>query len=234
MIIVLKSGASDGEIADVERRITAMGYRPHTIRGQLRTVIGAIGDDRGKERLRSLESLESVESVTPILQPFKLASREVRTANSVVRVGDVAIGGPKVVVMAGPCSVESREQILQVAARVKAAGATVLRGGAFKPRTSPYAFQGLEEGGLKLLAEARRETGLPIITEVMEPATGHWGYVAAMAVAAVAAGADGLIIAVHPKPEEALSAGPQSLKPDRFAAVMARIARVARAIDRDV
>ena len=169
MIIVLKSGASDGEIADVERRITAMGYRPHTIRGQLRTVIGAIGDDRGKERLRSLESLESVESVTPILQPFKLASREVRSANSVVRVGDVAIGGPKVVVMAGPCSVESREQVLQVAARVKAAGATVLRGGAFKPRTSPYAFQGLEEEGLKLLAEARRETGLPIITEVMEP-----------------------------------------------------------------
>ncbi|PYM88202.1 MAG: 3-deoxy-7-phosphoheptulonate synthase, partial [Candidatus Rokuibacteriota bacterium] len=153
MIIVLKSGASDGEIADVERRITAMGYRPHTIRGQLRTVIGAIGDDRGKERLRSLESLESVESVTPILQPFKLASREVRSANSVVRVGDVAIGGPKVVVMAGPCSVESREQILQVAARVKAAGATVLRGGAFKPRTSPYAFQGLEEEGLKLLGE---------------------------------------------------------------------------------
>ena len=90
MIIVLKSGASDGEIADVERRITAMGYRPHTIRGQLRTVIGAIGDDRGKERLRSLESLESVESVTPILQPFKLASREVRSANSIVRVGDVA------------------------------------------------------------------------------------------------------------------------------------------------
>ena len=169
MIIVLKSRASDGEIADVERRITAMGYRPHTIRGQLRTVIGAIGDDRGKERLRSLESLESVESVTPILQPFKLASREVRSANSVVRVGDVAIGGPKVVVMAGPCSVESREQVLQVAARVKAAGATVLRGGAFKPRTSPYAFQGLEEEGLKLLAEARRETGLPIITEVMEP-----------------------------------------------------------------
>jgi len=240
--------------------------------------------------------------------------------------------------MAGPCSVESREQVLEVAARVKAAGATVLRGGAFKPRTSPYAFQGLEEEGLKLLAEARRETGLPIITEVMEPdkidvvaehadilqigarnvqnfsllrkvgaagkpvllkrgmstsiqewllsaeyvlsggnpnvilcergirtfetttrftldlnavpvlkklthlpvvvdpshGTGHWEYVESMAMAAVAAGADGLLIEVHPRPEEALSDGPQSLKPDRFAAVMARIARVARAVDRDV
>src|SRR5919201_3925492 len=98
MIIVLKSGASDREIADVERRISAMGYRPHTIRGELRTVIGAIGDDRGKERLRSLESLESIESVTPILQPFKLASREVHHANSVVHVDGVAIGGPKIVV----------------------------------------------------------------------------------------------------------------------------------------
>ena len=151
MIIVLRSGASDAQIADVERRIATMGYRPHTIRGELRTVIGAIGDDRGKERLRALESLETVESVTPILQPFKLASREVHHANSVVRVGDVAIGGPKIVVMAGPCSVESREQVLDVAARVKAAGAAVLRGGAFKPRTSPYAFQGLGEEGLALL-----------------------------------------------------------------------------------
>jgi len=128
MIIVLKSEVSDEQVADVERRITAMGYRPHTIRGQLRTVIGAIGDDRGKERLRSLESLETVESVTPILQPFKLASREVHHGNSIVRIGGVAVGGPKVVVMAGPCSVESREQVLEVAAKVKAAGAAVLRG----------------------------------------------------------------------------------------------------------
>jgi 3-deoxy-7-phosphoheptulonate synthase len=338
MIIVLKSGASDAQVADVERRIVAMGYRPHTIRGELRTVIGAVGDDRGKERLRALESLETVESVTPILQPFKLASREVRSGNSVVRVGGVAIGGTRIVVMAGPCSVESREQVLDVAARVKAAGAAVLRGGAFKPRTSPYAFQGLEEEGLKLLAEAKRETGLPIITEVMEPdkvdivaetsdilqigarnvqnfsllrkvgavgkpvllkrgmstsiqewllsaeyvlsggnpnvilcergirtfetatrftldlnavpvlkklthlpvvvdpshGTGHWEYVEAMAMAGVAAGADGLIIEVHPRPEEALSDGPQSLKPDKFAALMTRVRKVARAVDRDV
>jgi 3-deoxy-7-phosphoheptulonate synthase len=240
--------------------------------------------------------------------------------------------------MAGPCSVESRFQVMDVAARVKAAGAHVLRGGAFKPRTSPYAFQGLETEGLKLLAEARRETGLPVITEVMEPervdlvaehadvlqigarnvqnfsllrrvaesgkpvllkrgmsttiqewllsaeyvlsggnpnvilcergirtfetatrftldlnavpvlkklthlpvmvdpshGTGHWEYVEAMAMAGVAAGADGLLIEVHPRPEEALSDGPQSLKPDRFAALMARVRKVARAVDRDL
>jgi len=338
MIIVLKSGASEADVTDVERRIRAMGYTPHTIHGELRNVIGAIGDDRGKERLRALESLECVESVTPILQPFKLASREVKKQATQVMVNDVAVGGRDIVVMAGPCSVESRLQVLDVATRVKAAGARVLRGGAFKPRTSPYAFQGLEAEGLKLLDEARRETGLPVITEVMEPdkvdlvaehsdilqigarnvqnfsllrrvaetrkpvllkrgmstsiqewllsaeyvlaggnpnvilcergirtfetatrftldlnavpvlkklthlpvvvdpshGTGHWEYVESMAMAAVAAGADGLLIEVHPKPEEALSDGPQSLKPDRFAALMARVRKVAQAVDRDL
>jgi 3-deoxy-7-phosphoheptulonate synthase len=338
MIIVLKSGSTDDQVEDVCRRIRAMGYTPHTIRGEIRTVIGAVGDDRGKERLRSLESLEIVETVTPILKPFKLASLEVKSEPTQVRVGDVVIGGKKLVVMAGPCSVESREQVLEVATRVKAAGATVLRGGAFKPRTSPYAFQGLEEEGLKYLAEARRETGLPVITEVMEPdkvavvaehadilqigarnvqnfsllrkvgesgkpvllkrgmstsiqewllsaeyilaggnpnvilcergirtfetatrftldlnavpvvkrlthlpivvdpshGTGHWEYVEAMACAGIAAGADGLIIEVHPRPEEALSDGPQSLKPERFAAVMERVRRVASAMDREL
>ena len=338
MIIVLKSGCSDAEIEEVSRRIGAMGYRAHAIRGELRTVIGAVGDDRGKERLRALEALEYVESVTPILQPFKLASREVRRENTTIDVGGTTIGGRKVVVMAGPCSVESRAQVLEVAEKVKAAGATVLRGGAFKPRTSPYSFQGLEEEGLKILDEARRETGLPVITEVMEPdkvdvvaehsdilqigarnvqnfsllrrvaetrkpvllkrgmstsiqewllsaeyvlaggnaqvilcergirtfetatrftldlnavpvvkklthlpvvidpshGTGHWEYVESMAMAGVAAGADGLIIEVHPHPEEALSDGPQSLKPDRFAALMARVRRVAQAVDRDL
>jgi len=344
MIIVLKSGATDAEVEDVCRRIRAMGYNPHTIRGELRTVVGAVGDDRGKDRLRSLESLEFVESVTPILQPFKLASREVRSEPTRIRVlpagvpsaAPVEIGGERVVVMAGPCSVESRDQVLEVAVKVKAAGATVLRGGAFKPRTSPYAFQGLEAEGLKYLAEARRETGLPVVTEVMEPdkvdlvaehadilqvgarnvqnfsllrrvaearkpvllkrgmatsiqewllsaeyvlsggnpdvilcergirtfetstrftldlnavpvlkklthlpvlidpshGTGHWEYVEAMARAGIAAGADGLIIEVHPRPAEALSDGPQSLKPDRFADIMARLRRVAQAVDR--
>jgi 3-deoxy-7-phosphoheptulonate synthase len=250
----------------------------------------------------------------------------------------VTIGGPRVVVMAGPCSVESREQVLEVAFKVKAAGATILRGGAFKPRTSPYAFQGLEAEGLKILAEAKRETGLPVVTEVMEPdkvslvaeyadilqigarnvqnfsllkrvaetrkpillkrgmatsiqewllsaeyvlsggnpdvilcergirtfetatrftldlnavpvlktlthlpvvvdpshGTGHWEYVEAMARAGVAAGADGLLVEVHPRPAEALSDGPQSLKPERFADLMQRLRRVAHAVDREV
>ena len=338
MIIVLKAGATDEEIANVCRRIASMGYQAHTIRGEVRTVVGAVGDDRGKERLRALESLEYVESVTPILQPFKLASREVKREGTIVPVDGIAIGGQRLVVMAGPCSVESREQVLEVALRVKAAGATVLRGGAFKPRTSPYAFQGLEEEGLKYLDEAKRESGLPVITEVMEPdkvevvarhadilqigarnvqnfsllrrvaetkkpvllkrgmsttiqewllsaeyilaggnpnvilcergirtfepatrftldlnaipvvkklshlpivvdpshGTGHWEYVEAMAMAGVAAGADGLIIEVHPRPEEALSDGPQSLKPDRFARLMTRVRKVAEALDRTV
>ncbi|MBM3221404.1 MAG: 3-deoxy-7-phosphoheptulonate synthase [Candidatus Rokubacteria bacterium] len=338
MIIVLKSGSTDAQVEDVCRRIRGMGYTPHTIRGELRTVIGAVGDDRGKERLRSLESLEIVEAVTPILKPFKLASLEVRSEPTRIRVGDAEIGGNRIAVMAGPCSVESREQVLEVATKVKAAGACILRGGAFKPRTSPYAFQGLEEEGLKYLAEARRETGLPVITEVMEPdkvdlvaehsdilqigarnvqnfsllrkvgqagkpvllkrgmstsiqewllsaeyvlaggnpnvilcergirtfetatrftldlnavpvvkrlthlpvvvdpshGTGHWEYVEAMACAGIAAGADGLIIEVHPKPEEALSDGPQSLKPEKFAALMTRVRKVAAAMDREV
>ena len=337
MIIVLRAGASEEEVEDVCRRIAAMGYAAHTIRGTLRTVVGAIGDDRGKEGLRALESLECVEAVTPILQPYKLASREVRHDATEVRVGGVTIGGRTLVVMAGPCSVESRLQLLEAAAKVKAAGARVLRGGAFKPRTSHYAFQGLEDEGLKLLAEARRETGLPVVTEVMEPdkvdvvaehadilqigarnvqnfsllrrvgeagkpvllkrgmatsiqewllsaeyilasgnpnvilcergirtfetatrytldlnavpvvkrlshlpimvdpshGTGHWEYVEAMAMAGVAAGADGLIIEVHPRPEEALSDGPQSLKPERFAALMEKVRRGARAVYRD-
>ncbi|MBI4636369.1 MAG: 3-deoxy-7-phosphoheptulonate synthase, partial [Candidatus Rokubacteria bacterium] len=169
MIIVLRSGSTEADIEDVARRIQTMGYRPHLSRGEARTIIGAIGDDRGKDRLLALESLECVEAVVRILQPFKLASREAHPENTEVRVDSVTIGGQRVAVMAGPCSVESRGQVLEVAQRVKEAGAAVLRGGAFKPRTSPYAFQGLEEEGLKLLAEAKRETGLPIVTEVMEP-----------------------------------------------------------------
>src|SRR5256712_4764864 len=169
MIIVLKAGATETEIDQVAARVRALGCARHMIRGEIRTVIGAVGDERGKEDLLSLENLECVETVQRILQPFKLASREIKAEATQVRVDGVVIGGKRVVVMAGPCSVESRDQVLEVAAKVKAAGATILRGGAFKPRTSPYAFQGLEEAGLKFLAEARRETGLPIVTEVMEP-----------------------------------------------------------------
>jgi 3-deoxy-7-phosphoheptulonate synthase len=338
MVIVLKSGATEADIENVSRRIQEMGYRAHVSRGEARTIIGAIGDDRGKEQLQSLESLECVEAVVRILQPFKLASREVRPENTRIEVDGVVIGGQKVVVMAGPCSVESREQLLMVAREAKAAGATILRGGAFKPRTSPYAFQGLEEEGLKLLAEARKATGLPVVTEVMEPdkvevvaehadilqigarnvqnfsllrrvaecgkpvllkrgmsttvqewllsaeyilsggnphvilcergirtfetatrftldlnavpvikklshlpvvvdpshGTGHWEYVGAMARAGLAAGADGLIIEVHNKPEEALSDGSQSLKPERFTRLMEELRPLARALGREL
>jgi len=338
MIIVLKPGASHAEIEDISRRIQAMGYRPHVSSGEARTVIGAIGDDRGKERLAALESLECVEKVVRILQPFKLASREVHPDNTTFQVDHVTIGGRRVVVMAGPCSVESRDQLMAVATGARAAGAVILRGGAFKPRTSPYTFQGLEEEGLKLLAEARKRTGLPVVTEVLEPqkvelvaeyadilqigarniqnfsllkrvaecgkpvllkrgmatsvqefllsaeyilsggnpnvmlcergirtfetstrftldlnavpvlkklshlpvvvdpshGTGHWEYVAPMAKAAVACGADGLIIEVHNKPEEALSDGPQSLKPDRFAQLMSELRTLAEAVGRTI
>ena len=170
MIIVMKQGAAAKELTEVKNRIRELGYRPHVIHGETRVVIGAVGDERTKGILQTLESLPGVDQVVPILKPFKLASREVCPTPSVVDLGrGVAIGGEKLVVMAGPCSVESEEQIVTTARAVKAAGATVLRGGAYKPRTSPYAFQGMEEDGLKLLALAREETGLPVVTEVVNP-----------------------------------------------------------------
>jgi 3-deoxy-7-phosphoheptulonate synthase len=169
MIIVMKAGAPDAELQSVLRTIEELGYTPHVIHGTQRNVIGAVGDERGKARLRSLEALPGVESVVPILQPFKLASREFKPTKTVVRFRDVEIGGDRLPVIAGPCSVESEDQILETAKVVKEAGATILRGGAFKPRTSPYAFQGLGEEGLRLLAAAREETGLAIVTEVMKP-----------------------------------------------------------------
>ncbi|HBT82167.1 MAG: 3-deoxy-7-phosphoheptulonate synthase [Desulfuromonadales bacterium GWD2_61_12] len=170
MIIVMKQGAGKDELAEVKKRIRELGYKPHVIHGETRNVIGAVGDERGKSVLQALESMAGVESVVPILKPYKLASREVKPQPSVFALGSgVEIGGSQLVVMAGPCSVESEAQIVETAIAVKAAGATVLRGGAFKPRTSPYSFQGMEEEGLKLLALARQETGLPIVTEVVNP-----------------------------------------------------------------
>ena len=338
MIIVMKANAPEEQIQGVCRKIEELGFRPHLSRGEVRTIIGCVGDERGKPRLQSLEVLDGVESVVPILQPFKLASREMRPTKTIVRVGDLAIGGERLCIMAGPCSVESEEQILATAAAVREAGATVLRGGAFKPRTSPYAFQGLEEEGLKLLAKARETTGLKIVTEVVKPedvdlvadyadilqvgarnnqnfallkrageakkpvlfkrgmattikeylqaaeyilaegnydvilcergirtfetatrftldinavpvlnelthlpvivdpshGTGHWKYVTAVARAAIAAGADGLIVEVHPKPEEAFSDGVQSLKPAVFKQLMAELKPVAAAVGRTI
>jgi len=170
MIIVMRNGASKDELAEVKKRIKELGYKPHVIHGETRNVIGAVGDERGKAVLQSLESMPGVESVVPILKPYKLASREVKPEPTAVEiVPGLAVGGGSFMVMAGPCSVESEEQILETAHAIKAAGAKVLRGGAFKPRTSPYSFQGMEEEGLKLLSLAREETGLPIVTEVVNP-----------------------------------------------------------------
>ena len=168
MIVVMRSGVSAEQIGEVLRRIEEEGLRAHLSRGEERTIIGIIGDERPVNK-QQLEALEGVERVMRVTQPFRLASRELKPEKTVIEIGDVTIGGDEVVVMAGPCSVESYDQIIEAAHAVKAAGARILRGGAFKPRTSPYSFQGLGEEGLKLLAEAREETGLLIITEVMSP-----------------------------------------------------------------
>jgi len=151
----------------VLREIRKLGYEPHVMRGVARVVIGAIGDEKKNPSLETMTSWPQVESVTPIQKKFKLVSREAHRKNSTVKVGRHVIGGKKFHVMAGPCSVESEKQLMETALAVRKAGATILRGGAFKPRTSPYEFQGLGEPGLKLLAKARKETGLPIITELL-------------------------------------------------------------------
>jgi 3-deoxy-7-phosphoheptulonate synthase len=167
MIIVLKPDISKKDEAAVLKEIKRLGYKPHVMRGVERTVIGAIGDERTQRNLDVLGSWKQVESVTPIQKRYKLVSREAHKADSTVKVQGQLIGGKKFQVMAGPCSVESEKQLLTTAHAVKKAGATVLRGGAFKPRTSPYEFQGLGEKGLKLLSKARKETGLAIITELL-------------------------------------------------------------------
>ena len=321
MVIVMKAGTEQQDIDAVIARIRAFNYQPHPIQGTERTVIAAIGDERGKHELQQLVSMRGVDRVVPILEPYKLSGSEIRSGERTkIQVEDVEIGGDALILMAGPCSVESREQILESAEIVKESGAQILRGGAFKPRTSPYSFQGLGEEGLEYLAEARDKTGLLIITELMDShdlrlveqytdiiqigarnmqnygllsrlsetkkpvmlkrgmmseinelllsaeyilsegnysvilcergirtfetatrntfdlnaipvikkmshlpiiadpshGTGHWEYVNPMAKAAVAAGADGLMIEVHPDPENALSDGAQSLRPDKF------------------
>jgi len=170
MVIVMKQNATEAQIDDVIKWIESVGYRAHPSRGVERTVIGVVGDDRGKEELKSAEHLPGVEKTVRILKPYKLASRESKEGDTVIRVGDLKIGGPGFIVMAGPCSIESEEQLMESAYIVKKGGGHILRGGAFKPRTSPYSFQGLEEEGLKLLKKAREKTGLPVVTEVMNTA----------------------------------------------------------------
>jgi 3-deoxy-7-phosphoheptulonate synthase len=168
MIVVMKQGADQKQIDHVIEQIEQLGLRSHIIVGTELTVVAAIGEKRDGAR-QALETIEGVEKVVPILAPYKIASTEVKKEPTVVRVRDLEVGGGHIGVIAGPCSVESREQILEVAHIVKEAGATGLRGGAFKPRTSPYAFQGLKEKGLQLLAEAREQTGLAVVTEIMAP-----------------------------------------------------------------
>ncbi len=337
MIIVLKVGATAEQIEEISTRLTEEGFKIHLSQGVEKTIMGAIGDRTRMLELH-LEALPWVEKVVPISAPYKLVSREFHAADSVIEVGRQKIGGSRIHVMAGPCAVESRAQILETAHAVREAGATFLRGGAFKPRTSPYSFQGLEEEGMRYLAEAREETGLLVITEVMDaqdvslvasyadilqigarnmqnfvllkevakcgkpvllkrgpaatleewmmaaeyildggnyqvmfcergirtfesytrntldlsmvPAlhalshlpvivdpshgTGRWPLVHPMAKAALAAGADGLIIEVHPHPEKAVSDGKQSLTPEKFQIMMADLARLTTVLDRQL
>ncbi|MCZ6555025.1 MAG: 3-deoxy-7-phosphoheptulonate synthase [Candidatus Dadabacteria bacterium] len=339
MIVVMKSGASPEQIQKAKTLMVELGYQPHPIEGLLRTVIGAIGDERGKpEDVEALSILEGVEKVIPILPAHKIASREFKPENTTIKVRDVVVGNNKIPVIAGPCSVESEEQLMEIAHSIKESGATMLRGGAYKPRSSPYTFQGMGIEGLKLLAQAREETGLPIVTEILDPhdldsvvqyadvlqigarnsqnyallkevgkskkpvllkrgmsttikeflmcaeyilaegnenvmlcergirtfetatrntfdlnaipvlkekthlpviadpshGTGYWQYVTPMTLAAIAAGADGVIIEVHNNPEVAVSDGGQSLKPHKFKALMEKASAVAKAIGREL
>ncbi|MFZ4663250.1 MAG: 3-deoxy-7-phosphoheptulonate synthase [Caldilineaceae bacterium] len=167
MIIVMKQGAGQPDIEAVVKRVEELGKKVHLSRGEARTIIGVIGADEHMVSEANFEVMDGVEKTMRVMQPYKLASRDFSHENTVIQANGVAIGGKKIAVMAGPCSVESRAMILETAHMVKEAGATVLRGGAFKPRSSPYSFQGLGEEGLKYLAEAREATGLAIITEVM-------------------------------------------------------------------
>jgi 3-deoxy-7-phosphoheptulonate synthase len=337
MIVVMKEGATAAEVGAVIARVHELGLTPHPIYGESRTVVAVVGEAALVEPA-VFQVMAGVEVVNRIGQPFKLASRISRPDDTVISLNGTAIGGRRLVVMAGPCAVESREQLLETAHAVKEAGATLLRGGAFKPRTSPYAFQGMGLKGLELLAEARELTGLKIVTEVMTPeavslvsqyadvlqigarnmqnygllhavgksqrpvllkrgmmstiqellmsaeyilaggnyrvmlcergirtfepmtrntfdlnavpllkqlshlpviadpshGTGRWDLVSPMSKAAVACGADGLILEVHPHPEDAVSDGAQSLKPEKFAELMQELKPLAEAIGREL
>jgi 3-deoxy-7-phosphoheptulonate synthase len=168
MIIVLRPNSTPAQIDHILERIQELGLKPHLSQGELRTIIGVIGDEN-KLQTEPLAAIPGVEQVLPILKPFKLASREFHKADSVVQVGSVRIGGGALAMIAGPCAIESYEILDTIAGRVKAAGANILRGGAFKPRTSPYSFQGLGERGLKILRDVGDKHGLPVVTEVMDP-----------------------------------------------------------------
>jgi len=167
MIIVMSQGATKEQIDNVEKCLVNLGFKTHPIFGEVKTVIGAIGDKR-LISAHGIATMPGVESIVPIMKPFKLAGRELKSTPTIVEVGDVKIGGEKVVVIAGPCAIEDEETFIGTAIKVKNAGASILRGGAYKPRTSPYSFQGLEEDGLKIMSEAREATGLKLVTEVVD------------------------------------------------------------------
>ncbi|HEU4760601.1 MAG TPA: 3-deoxy-7-phosphoheptulonate synthase, partial [Dehalococcoidia bacterium] len=167
MIVVMKTDATEAQILGVQKQIRELGFKDHLIRGVERSVVAVLGQVY-PELIDELSVIDGVDTVVRISKPFKLASREVNPYDTVVKVGPVEIGGGRVIVMAGPCSVDTEENVLAAARAVKAAGGHILRGGAFKPRTSPYAFRGHGERGLEILAAARQETGLPVITEVMD------------------------------------------------------------------
>ena len=335
MLVVMKKDSSEQELAGVMQKLTQSGLTGHTSKGVERTVIGVVGQTYPEMR-DTLELLPGVDEVIPISKPYKLSSREFQPENTTIKVGDVVLGGDKLVIIAGPCAVESERQILDTAKAVRAAGACILRGGAFKPSTSPYQFRGLGKQGLEMLAMARAETGLPFITEVLTPqdvelvagyadilqvgarnmqnfnlldevgkinkpvmlkrgmsatiqewllsaeyilsqgnrqlilcergirtfetytrntldisaipiikklshlpvigdpshGTGKWYLVAPLALAAVAAGADGIMIEVHPNPDQALKDGAQSLTFENFEQLMQQVAPVAAAVGR--
>ena len=170
MVINMAINATEAELQHVIERVKECGFQPHLTRGTERSIVAAVGSGGSRSALEALKAAPGVEDVVPIAHPFKLVSRQTRGTRSCIKIGDVRIGGEEAVVIAGPCSVESRDQILSTARAVKRAGATMLRGGAYKPRTSPYDFQGLGLEALQLLSEAREETGLPVVTEVMSTA----------------------------------------------------------------
>lgn len=167
MIIVMSHTATKEQIDNVEKKLSDLGFKTHPIIGDIKTIIGAIGDKR-LLNTHSISSMPGVENLVPIMKPFKLAGKELKQNATIVEVGDVKIGGIELVVMAGPCAIENEESFVETAIKVKEAGAKILRGGAFKPRTSPYSFQGLEEDGLKIMAAGRAETGLKLVTEVVD------------------------------------------------------------------
>ena len=337
MIIVLRTDATEKQITRIRAKISGAGLTPHISKGVERTIMMVVGDERVLDQA-VMETMPGVDRVMSVLPPYKLASRDFEPKDTIIKVRGVSIGGKKLCVMAGPCSVESEKQLISVAIKVKKAGANILRGGAFKPRTSPYAFQGMGEEGLKILAAAREATGLPIVTEVMDTrtialiskyadilqvgarnmqnfellkeigeykipvllkrglsntikewlmsaeyimsrgnhkvimcergirtfedstrntldlsavsvvkhlshlpvivdpshGTGKWRWAIPMSKAAVAGGADGLMLEVHEKPEEALSDGDQSLLPEKFAKLIKELKPIAKAVGRAI